>query len=103
MSSGARKKKIYYSVYPFTNVSGAPLTLEAYIDENTSSFVVKKARTHENVSKRVVCFILLLMFYVMTVRWGFIDGWYCCPVFILGVIGLLEAISRVVQGRKPFT
>lgn len=102
MSSRQRKKKIYYAVYPFTNVSGAPLTLEAYSHENTSSFVVKKV-AHENISRRVVCFLSLLVIYVVGVRLGFIGGWCSCLVLIVGVIGLLETMSRVVQGKNLFT
>lgn len=98
MSSRERKKRKYRELYAFTNVSGAPFTLDTYFCENTACFVVKKV-TDKNVSTRMVCFLLLLVFYVVAVNLGLVNGWYTCPVFVIGVVGLWDTISTVKQGN----
>lgn len=92
------KKKEASSVWKFSNVSGEPLVLETRSLDSTSCFVVERV-TDENVLQRTLCFVSLLILYVVLVRLGLVDGWYCFPVFGFGIVGLLGTVNKVVQGE----
>lgn len=99
MSSQERKKKKTHSIYSFTNLNGALLTLEVYSCANVSRFIIKKV-AHEHDLARVLCFLLLLLFYGAIVYLNIFDGWYCSPILVFGLIGLLGTIRKVVEGKK---
>lgn len=94
-----RKKRKQRSIYKFTNVSGTYFTLEINVHEGVSRFVVKRV-VEENIPGRVLCFFSLLLVYVVITHLGIIDGWYCSPVFGLGMLGLLNTTSKILEGDE---
>lgn len=72
--------------------------LEMYSYENISQFVIKTV-THKNVLRRMIYFLLMLVFYIVAVNLRLINSWYCFPLLLLGAFSVLGTMNKVVQGN----